>query len=30
VNLAEQVTYYVRNGTIQRIIDSSTGSGAWY
>jgi hypothetical protein len=30
VNLAKQVTYYVRNGTIQRIIDSSTGSGAWY
>jgi lipoprotein-anchoring transpeptidase ErfK/SrfK len=30
VNLAKQVIYYVRNGTIQRIIDSSTGSGAWY
>jgi hypothetical protein len=30
VNLAKQVIYYVRNGTIQRIIDASTGSGAWY
>ena len=30
VNLAKQVLYYVRNGTIQQIIDSSTGSGAWY
>jgi len=30
VNLAKQVSYYVRGGTIQRIIDSSTGSGAWY
>ena len=30
VNLAKQVIYYVRGGTIQRIIDSSTGSGAWY
>lgn len=30
VNLAKQVIYYVRNGTVQRIIDSSTGSGAWY
>jgi lipoprotein-anchoring transpeptidase ErfK/SrfK len=30
VNLARQVIYYVRNGTIQRIIDASTGSGAWY
>jgi hypothetical protein len=30
VNLATQVTYYVRNGTIQRIIDASTGSEAWY
>ena len=30
VSLARQVIYYVRNGTIQRIIDASTGSGAWY
>ena len=30
VNLTRQVIYYVRNGTIQRIIDASTGSGAWY
>jgi N-acetylmuramoyl-L-alanine amidase len=30
VNLAKQVLYYARNGTIQRIIDASTGSGAWY
>jgi N-acetylmuramoyl-L-alanine amidase len=30
VNLARQVLYYARNGTIQRIIDVSTGSGAWY
>ena len=30
VNLAKQVIYYVRNGTIERIIDASTGSGAWY
>ncbi len=30
VNLAKQVLYYVRGGTIERIIDSSTGSGAWY
>ncbi len=30
VNLAKQVIYYVRGGTVQRIIDSSTGSGAWY
>jgi len=30
VNLAKQVIYYVRNGSIQRIIDASTGSGAWY
>ena len=30
VNLAKQVIYYIRNGTIQRIIDSSTGSGARY
>jgi len=30
VNLARQVLYYVRNGTIQRIVDVSTGSGAWY
>ena len=30
VNLAKQVIYYVRGGTIQRIIDASTGSGAWY
>jgi N-acetylmuramoyl-L-alanine amidase len=30
VNLARQVLYYVRGGTIQRIIDVSTGSGAWY
>jgi lipoprotein-anchoring transpeptidase ErfK/SrfK len=30
VNLAKQVIYYVRNKTIQRIIDASTGSGAWY
>ena len=30
VNLARQVLYYVRNGTIQRIIDASTGSGKWY
>ena len=30
VNLAKQVIYYVRNGTIQRIIDTSTGSGALY
>ena len=29
-NLARQVIYYVRNGTVQRIIDASTGSGAWY
>jgi lipoprotein-anchoring transpeptidase ErfK/SrfK len=30
VNLAKQVVYYVRNGSIQRIVDASTGSGAWY
>ena len=30
VNLSRQVIYYVRNGAIQRIIDASTGSGAWY
>ena len=30
VNLAKQVVYYVRDGTVQRILDSSTGSGAWY
>jgi N-acetylmuramoyl-L-alanine amidase len=30
VNLAKQVIYYVRDGAIQRIIDASTGSGAWY
>ena len=30
VNLAKQVIYYVRGGTIQRIIDASTGCGAWY
>ena len=30
VNLAKQVIYYVRNGSIQRIIGASTGSGAWY
>lgn len=30
VNLSKQVIYYVRYGAIQRIIDSSTGSGAWY
>lgn len=30
VNLAKQVIYYVRGGTIQRIIDASAGSGAWY
>jgi lipoprotein-anchoring transpeptidase ErfK/SrfK len=30
VNLSKQVIYYVRDGTIQRIIDASTGSGAWY
>jgi lipoprotein-anchoring transpeptidase ErfK/SrfK len=30
VNLSKQVIYYVRGGTIQRIIDASTGSGAWY
>ena len=30
MNLSEQVIYYVRGGTIQRIIDASTGSGAWY
>ena len=30
VSLAKQVIYYVRDGTIQRIIDASTGSGAWY
>ena len=30
VTLSRQVIYYVRNGTIQRIIDASTGSGAWY
>ena len=30
VNLARQVIYYVQNGSIQRIIDASTGSGAWY
>ena len=30
VNLPRQVIYYVRNSTIQRIIDASTGSGAWY
>ena len=30
VNLAKQVIYYVRGATVQRIIDASTGSGAWY
>jgi Putative peptidoglycan binding domain/L,D-transpeptidase catalytic domain len=30
VDLARQVVYYVRNGAVQRIVDSSTGSGAWY
>jgi lipoprotein-anchoring transpeptidase ErfK/SrfK len=30
VNLAKQVIYYVHGGTIQRVIDASTGSGAWY
>jgi lipoprotein-anchoring transpeptidase ErfK/SrfK len=30
VNLAKQVIYYVSGGTIKRIIDASTGSGAWY
>jgi lipoprotein-anchoring transpeptidase ErfK/SrfK len=30
VDLARQVVYYIRNGAVQRIIDSSTGSGAWY
>ncbi len=30
VNLAKQVIYYVDRGTVQRIIDASTGSGAWY
>jgi len=30
VDLARQVVYYVRNGAVQRIIDSSTGSGKWY
>ena len=30
VNLAKQVIYYVGNGTIQRILDASTGSGNWY
>ena len=30
VSLAKQVIYYVRDGTIQRIIDASAGSGAWY
>jgi lipoprotein-anchoring transpeptidase ErfK/SrfK len=30
VNLAEQVIYLVGNGTIQRILDASTGSGHWY
>ena len=30
VSLAKQVIYYVRDGTIQRVIDASTGSGAWY
>jgi N-acetylmuramoyl-L-alanine amidase len=30
VSLARQVIYYVRDGMIQRIIDASTGSGAWY
>jgi lipoprotein-anchoring transpeptidase ErfK/SrfK len=30
VNLAKQVIYYVSGGMIQRIIDASTGSGAWY
>ncbi len=30
VNLSRQVIYYVRSGTVQRIIDASTGSGAWY
>ena len=30
VNLGKQVIYYVRGGSIQRIIDASTGSGAWY
>ena len=30
VNLAKQVIYYVSGGTIQQIIDASTGSGAWY
>ena len=30
MNLAKQVIYYVSGGTIQRIIDASTGSGDWY
>jgi lipoprotein-anchoring transpeptidase ErfK/SrfK len=30
VNLARQVIYYVSAGTIQRIIEPSAGSGAWY
>ena len=30
VNLSKQLIYYVRNGAIERIIDASTGSGAWY
>jgi lipoprotein-anchoring transpeptidase ErfK/SrfK len=30
VNLAKQVVYYIRNGTVQRILDSSTGSGKLY
>lgn len=30
VNLSRQVVYYIRNGTIQGIIDASTGSGARY
>jgi len=30
VDLTRQVVYYIRNGAVQRIVDSSTGSGAWY
>lgn len=30
VDLSHQVVYYVRYGAVQRILDASTGSGAWY
>jgi N-acetylmuramoyl-L-alanine amidase len=30
VDLARQVLYYIRDRVIERIIDASTGSGAWY